>query len=172
MGLDGFEFFQLQWNNIFHTIKFDVNFPSIHLKSENFKFDLSRFLGATVSTQCDGVLDVELLDLRANGSFVLRPSGLANGVHVMRWNIDWQLGKAVSQITGIGGNKHVEKVINFIIQDSLQLLVNDNPEEISQFMEQLIVPPLNEVLENVAWYEITAIILGLVKDVLPVEPIC
>jgi len=43
---------------------------------------------------------------------------------------------------------------------------------VSQFMEELIVPPMNLVLENVAWYEITAIILGLVDGILPVEPFC
>ncbi|EDW11907.1 uncharacterized protein LOC6576476 [Drosophila mojavensis] len=171
VGLDSFEFSQLQWSNIFHTIKFDVSFPSIRLKAENYKFDLRRFLGATASNKCDGVFDVELLDVRANGSFVLRPSSLTNGIHVTRWNVDWQLGNAISQITGTG-SKYLEKFINSVLQDFLQLLINDNPEEISQFMEQLLVAPLNTVFGNVAWYEITAIILGLVNDVLPVEPIC
>ncbi|XP_030569895.1 uncharacterized protein LOC115769306 [Drosophila novamexicana] len=173
VGLDGFEFFQLQWNNIFHTIKFDVSFPSIQLKSAAYKLDLlGRIFGANTSLGCNGRFDLELINLRANGSFVLRPSGLTNGVHITSWNVDWQLGKTISQTTGIGGTQIVTKFINAIIQDFLELLINDNPQEVSQFMEQLIAPPMNTVLENVAWYEITAIILGLVKGVLPLEPIC
>ncbi|KAL7740393.1 hypothetical protein ACLKA6_013190 [Drosophila palustris] len=166
VGLDGFEFHTLQWSNIRHTIKFDMTFPRIQLKSSNYKLNFLSLWG-------DGVFDLELINLRAKGSFIIRPSALTHGTHIKSWKVDWQLGKSSSKITGIlGKNALVSKIFNQIIDEFLELLINDNPNEISQFMEQLIVPPMNSVLENLAWYEITAIILGLVKGVLPVEPIC
>ncbi|EDW03226.1 uncharacterized protein LOC6562120 [Drosophila grimshawi] len=167
VGLDGFEFRKLQWNNVLHTIKFDLNFPSIRLSSANYKLDiLGQFLGA------DGILDLELIDFHAKGSFILRPSGIANGVHIVRWNVDWGLGKSISRTTFSGKSKMFTKFMNLIIDDFIDLTINDNPEEVAQFMEELIVPPMNSVLANVAWYEIAAIIMGLVEGLIPVEPIC
>lgn len=121
----------------------------------------------------DGVFNLELINLRANGSFVIRPSSLKQGTHIQSWKVDWQLGKSTSKITGImGKNELVSKIFNQIIDEFLELLINDNPNEMSQFMEQLIVSPMNSVLENIAWYEIAAIIMGLVEGILPVEAIC
>lgn len=174
VGLDGFEFYTLKWNNILHTIKFDITFPRIQLKSANYKLNiLSRLLGSDLSMWGDGIFDVELTNLRANGSFILRPSSLTHGTHIKSWKVDWQLGKSTSKITGImGQNLMVSKFFSQILDEFLELLINDNPNEISQFMEQLIVSPMNAVLENIAWYEISAIIMGLVKGILPAEPIC
>ncbi|XP_060660464.1 uncharacterized protein LOC132794190 [Drosophila nasuta] len=174
VGLDGFEFFQLQWSNIRHTIKFDMTFPRIQISSSNYKLNiLSRLFGSDMSLWGDGVFDVELTDLRANGSFIIRPAAITHSTYIKSWKVDWQLGKASSRITGIlGKSQIVSKMFNKIIEDFLELLINDNPTEISEIMEQLIVPPMNDVLDNVAWYEITAIILGLVKGIIPVEPIC
>lgn len=166
MGLDGFEFYKLQWSNIMHTVKFDMTFPRIQLKSSNYKLNFLSLWG-------DGVFDLELINLRANGSFIIRPSALTHGTHIKSWKVDWQLGKSNSKITGIlGKNALVSKIFNQIIDEFLELLINDNPNEISQFMEQLIVPPVNSGLENLAWYELSAIIMGLVKGILPAEPIC
>ncbi|XP_034472489.1 uncharacterized protein LOC117780173 [Drosophila innubila] len=174
VGLDGFEFYKLKWSNIKHNIQFDMTFPRIQLNSSNYKLNiLSHLLGSDVSMWGDGVFDLELINLRANGSFVIRPSTLTQGTHIKSWKVDWQLGKSNSKITGImGKNLMVSKIFNQFIDEFFELLINDNPNEISQFMEQLIVSPMNSVLENVAWYEISAIILGLVKGILPVEPIC
>lgn len=172
-GLDSFEFYKLQWNNIFHTIKFDVTFPRIQVNSANYKMNLlGRLFGADLSMWGDGIFNLELINLRANGSFIMRPSSAVQGVYVKSWKVDWQLGEASSQTTGIMGNRYYTKFVNSIIQEFLELLINDNPQEVAEFMEQLIVPPMNGVLQHVAWYEITAIILGLVKGILPTEPIC
>lgn len=172
-GLDGYEVYKLQWSNILHTIKFDVTFPRIKLNSANYKLNiLGSLFGADLSLWGDGIFDLELINFRANGSFVMRPSSVVQGVYVKSWKVDWTLGEARSQTTGIMGNRLYTKFVNSIIQEFLELLINDNPQEVAEFMEQLIVPPMNEVLQHVAWYEITAIILGLVKGVLPNEPIC
>ncbi|ALC39606.1 CG7968 [Drosophila busckii] len=173
VGLDSFEFRQLNWNNVLHKIRFDLNFPSIKLTSSKYQLDiLSRLFGSDFSLWGDGVFDLELLNLRANGSFIIRPSGLTHGTHIKSWKVDWQLGAANSKITGIMGSRLWSKFVNDIINEFFELTINDNPEEVADFMQQLIVPPMNAALENVAWYEITAVILGLVKGVLPVEPIC
>lgn len=173
VGLDSFEFYTLKWNNIFHTIKFDVTFPRIQLNSANYKLNiLGSLFGADLSLWGDGNFDLELINFRANGSFILRPSSVTQGVHVKSWKVDWTLGEARSQTTGIMGSRLYTKFVNSIIQEFLELLINDNPQEVAEFMEQLIVPPMNEGLQHVAWYEITAIILHLVQGIIPVEPIC
>ncbi|XP_030377117.1 uncharacterized protein LOC115626009 [Scaptodrosophila lebanonensis] len=172
-GLDGFEFSKLEWNNIFHTIKFDVVLPHLKLSSSNYKLNiLAHLLGLDLSLWGDGVFDLELINLRAYGSFIIRPTSATNGVYVKSWKVVWELEEARSQTTGIMGSRVYSKVVNDLIKEFLELLINDNPDEISQFMEDLIVPPLNEVLANVAWYEITAVILGLAEGILPVEAIC
>ncbi|XP_034669151.1 uncharacterized protein LOC117902131 [Drosophila subobscura] len=172
-GLDGYEFSKLEWSNIFHTIKFDINFPRVSVSSSKYMLDiLARLFGSDFALWGDGVFSLELIDFRAYGSFIIRPTTATSGVYVKSWKVNWQLGEARSQTTGIMNSRLYTKFVNDLVKDYLELLVNDNPAEVSQFMEGLIVPPLNAVLENVAWYEITAIILGLVNGVLPVEPIC
>ncbi|XP_017108749.2 uncharacterized protein [Drosophila bipectinata] len=172
-GLDGYEISQLEWSNIRHTIKFDIKFPKISLKSSNYKLNLlAGLFGDRFSLWGDGAFDLELIDFRAHGSFIIRPTTATSGVHVQSWKVDWELGEAKSQTTGIMDSRLYSKFVNELVKEYLDILVNDNPAEVSQFMEELIVPPMNVVLANVAWYEITAIILGLVNGVLPVEPIC
>ncbi|XP_016961917.1 uncharacterized protein LOC108032551 [Drosophila biarmipes] len=172
-GLDGYEFSKLEWSNILHTIKFDINFPKISLKSSNYKLNLlARLFGGDISLWGDGVFNLELINFRANGSFVIRPKSSTSGVYVKSWKVDWELEEAKSQTTGFMNSRLYTKFVNDMIKEYLDILINDNPTEVSQFMEELIVPPMNLVLDNVAWYEITAIILGLVEGILPVEPIC
>ncbi|XP_017037322.1 uncharacterized protein [Drosophila kikkawai] len=172
-GLDGYEFSKLEWNNVLHTIKFDMNFPKISVKSSNYKLDiLASLFGSDFSLWGDGALALELINFRAYGSFIIRPKSATSGVYVKSWKVKWELGEARSQTTGIMNSRLYTKFINDLIKEYLEVMINDNPTEVSQFMEDLIVPPMNMVLENVAWYEITAIILGLVEGILPVEPIC
>ncbi|XP_016938371.3 uncharacterized protein [Drosophila suzukii] len=172
-GLDGYEFSKLEWSNILNTIKFDMNFPKISLKSSNYKLNLlARLFGGDFSLWGDGVFNLELINFRAYGSFVIRPKSATSGVYVKSWKVNWELEEAKSQTTGFMNSRLYTKFINDLIKEYLDILINENPTEVSQFMEELIVPPMNLVLENVAWYEITAIILGLVDGILPVEAIC
>ncbi|XP_052852213.1 uncharacterized protein LOC128262155 [Drosophila gunungcola] len=172
-GLDGYEFSKLVWSNIFHTIKFDINFPKISLKSSNYKLNiLARLFGGDFSLWGDGVFNLELVNFRANGSFILRPKSATSGVHVKSWKVDWELEEAKSQITGVMNSRLYSKFINDLVKEYLEVMINGSPTEVSQFMEELIVPPMNLVLDNIAWYEITAIIMGLANGILPVEPIC
>ncbi|XP_017056638.1 uncharacterized protein LOC108098324 [Drosophila ficusphila] len=172
-GLDGYEFSKLEWNNVLHTIKFDINFPKISLKSSNYKLNiLARLFGADFSLWGDGVFNLELINFRAYGKFIIRPKTATSGVYVKNWDVTWELEEAKSQTTGIMNSRLYSKFINDLVKEYLELLINDNPTEVSQFMEELIVPPMNLVLDNVAWYEIAAIIVGLVDGILPVEPIC
>ncbi|XP_068150863.1 uncharacterized protein [Drosophila tropicalis] len=172
-GLDSFDFARLEWNNILHTIKFDINFAKLDVTSANYKLDLlGRLFGADLSLWGDGEFALKLTNFRGVGSFVIRPNSLTSGVHIKSWKVDWSVGEVSSQTTGIMNSRVYSKFVNAFVKDYLELLINDNPTEISQFMEDLIVPSVNEVLEYISWYEITAIILGLADGILPVEPIC
>ncbi|XP_037960308.1 uncharacterized protein LOC119689536 [Teleopsis dalmanni] len=171
-GLDEFDVVVLSWNNVFQKLTFDFNFGSILMKSAYKMNALTSMFGPPLNFYGDGNMQLEFQNLRAYGSFKLRPS-LNGGLHAWAFKFNLELGGAKSKSTGFMNSAFYSKIFDSWIEEFLKVMFEeDNAEAMSAALENLIQPPLNSLLKNISMPELIAIILGLAGDILPKEPIC
>ncbi|XP_061396171.1 uncharacterized protein LOC133331812, partial [Musca vetustissima] len=155
-GLNEFDIVDLNWNNVLQKIKFDFKFPSILFHSSEYKLNArTSALGPSMGFHGNGVFSLELINLRASGSFKLRPN-LSGGVSVRSFNVKLELESSKSKTTGImGGSLIYNKLFNSWVEEFIALTFEeDNSEGVSHFVEELVVPPLNAALKNISLVEL------------------
>uniref|UniRef100_A0A1I8NG16 Hemolymph juvenile hormone binding protein (JHBP) n=1 Tax=Musca domestica TaxID=7370 RepID=A0A1I8NG16_MUSDO len=173
-GLNEFDIVELHWNNVLAKITFDFKFPSIWAHSDSYKLNaVTSMFGPATGFHGDGVFSLELINLRARGSFKLRPN-LSGGLMVKGFNAKLELESSKSKTTGIMGGKLIyNKLFNSWIEEFINLTFEeDNSEAVSAFVDHLVVPPLDAALKNISLVELIALITGLAQDVVPTEAIC
>ncbi|XP_073825961.1 uncharacterized protein [Musca autumnalis] len=173
-GLNEFDIVELHWNNVLQKVTFDFKFPSVSAYSSAYKLNaITSMFGPAVGFYGNGVFSLELINLRAHGSFKLRPN-LSGGLTVWGFNTKLELGSTKSKTTGImGGSIIYNKLFNSWVEEFVNLTFEeDNSEAVSDFVEHLVVPRLNAALKNISLVELIALIMGLAQDVIPTEPMC
>ncbi|XP_013102606.1 uncharacterized protein LOC106083872 [Stomoxys calcitrans] len=170
-GLNEFDIVDLNWNNVLQKITFDFRFPSIWAKSSYKLNVLTNMLGPVMSLHGDGLFNLELINLRAHGSFKLRPN-LSGGLTVWAFNIKLDLESSKSKTTGFMDSVIYSKIFNSWAEEFIRLTFDENAEGVSDTVEYLVVPPMNKALQNISMVELVALIMGLAQDVIPSEAIC
>lgn len=171
-GLNEFDVVALSWNNILQKVTFDFRFPSILAQSSSYKLNaVTSMFGPAVGFYGNGLFQLELINLRAHGSFKLRPN-LSGGLSVWSFKVQLDLESTKSKTTGIMGSIVYTKLFNSWIEEFIHLTFDDNAEGVSDALEYLVVPPMNKALKNISLVELIALIMGLAKDVVPSEAMC
>ncbi|XP_075150489.1 uncharacterized protein LOC142224591 [Haematobia irritans] len=170
-GLNEFDIVDLNWNNVLQKITFDFKFPSILAKSSYKLNGITGVFGPIIGFHGDGLFQLELMNLRAHGSFKLRPN-LTGGLTIWSFKVKLDLETSKSKTTGIMDSVIYSKFFNSWIEEFIRLTFEDNGEAVSDALEYLVVPPLNKALKNVSMIELVALIMGLAQDVIPSEAIC
>lgn len=134
----------------------------------------TRFLDAPVHVWGDGEMNLLLRDLVIAGSFKLRPAlSTSGGLLMYAFNVEVELGSIKSTTSGFMGSKLFSKVFDELVQEFIELLINDSPDEINYALENLIVPPANKALKSVSIVQLLGLILGLAgENAIPTEPKC
>lgn len=169
-GLNEFDVVDLNWNNVFQRITYDFKFPSIQLHSSYKLNAITSTFGPAMGFYGNGLFNLELINLRAYGSFKLRPS-LTGGLTMWGFKVQLDLESSKSKTTGIMNSFIYTKLFNSWVEEFINLTFGEG-EAVSEAVEYLVVPPMNKALKNISMVELIALIMGLAKDVVPSDVVC
>ncbi|KAI8121057.1 hypothetical protein CVS40_7800 [Lucilia cuprina] len=171
IGLNEFDVVVLHWNNILRKITFEFNFPSIEAKSSYKLNSINHMFPTPVHFFGDGLFRLELVNLKAKGSFKLKPLLLSNGLVVEDFKAQLTLESSHSKSTGFMNSLLYTKLFNSWIEEFINLTFAEQAE-VSKTVEYFVVPIMNKALKNISLVELVALITGLVDVGLPTEVIC
>lgn len=131
---------------------FDFLFQNINISADKYEtdtiLDLMRELGLSVQYEGDGSLEFGLKNLRIAGVLRYKIPILWGSIKITSLKTEFSLEECNSDITGILGNGNLNQMINRQLENAVVSGLNDNSQQISDFIEDNLVPKVNKMLKG------------------------
>lgn len=153
---DGLETMEVKKLKVSYTFNKKVQFhfkfkelkASAHYLNTDTLIDLLQELGLSVRYEGSGPLAFTLEDLSIQGSFKYKMPFIFGSIKIYKFECVVGLGGVSSHLGGILGNGRFNEMINDIVEYQVPAFVNGHQQEISDRIEQFIVPLVNERLKG------------------------
>ncbi|KAM7352102.1 uncharacterized protein ACRADG_004740 [Cochliomyia hominivorax] len=151
-GLDDFKINRFKLNMLTSKVKFDFTFHNVKASADKYEtdtiLDAMRQLGLSVQYEGDGALEFGLTNLRIAGTLKYKIPILWGSIKITSLKTEITLEKCSSNITGFMGDGSINNLINRQIENFVENGVNGNKQEISDFIENNLVPKINKKLKG------------------------
>ncbi|XP_075150491.1 uncharacterized protein LOC142224593 [Haematobia irritans] len=151
-GLDNFKIQKFKLNMFTSKITFDFLFKNIVASASKYEtdtiLDAMRQLGLSVEYEGDGTLDFGLKNLRIAGTLKYKLPILWGSIKITSLKTQITLESCTSEITGFMGDGSINRMINRQIENFVEMGINNNQAEISDFIEDNLVPKVNKMLKG------------------------
>lgn len=151
-GLDKFKIQKFKLNIITSKITFDFLFQNINASANKYEtdtiLDLLKQLGLSVQYEGDGSLEFGLKNLRIAGVLKYKIPILWGSIKITSLKTEFSLEQCTSDITGLLGDGSLNKMMNRQIENLVESGINNNSQEISDFIENNLVPKVNKILKG------------------------
>ncbi|XP_013102615.1 uncharacterized protein LOC106083878 [Stomoxys calcitrans] len=151
-GLDNFKIKQFKLNMFTSKIKFDFLFKNIAASASKYEtdtiLDAMRQLGLSVQYEGDGTLGFGLKNLRVAGTLKYKMPILWGSIKITSLKTQITLESCESEIGGFMGDGSINRMINRQIENFVEKGINNNQDEISDFIEDNLVPKVNKLLKG------------------------
>ncbi|KAI8121097.1 uncharacterized protein LOC111689836 [Lucilia cuprina] len=151
-GLDDFKINRFKLNMFTSKVKFDFLFRNVKASAAKYEtdtiLDAMRQLGLSVEYEGDGSLEFGLKNLRIAGTLKYKIPILWGSIKITSLKTEITLEKCTSDITGFMGDGSINRMINRQIENFVEMGVNGNTQEISDFIENNLVPKVNKMLKG------------------------
>ncbi|XP_073821849.1 uncharacterized protein [Musca autumnalis] len=151
-GLDDFKINKFKLNIITSKITFDFTFKNIDASASKYDtntiLDAMRQLGLSVQYEGEGTLGFGLKNLRIAGTIKYKIPILWGSIKITSMKTEISLESCTSEITGFMGNGAVNRMINQQIENIVVMGINNNQNEISNLIEETLVPKVNKILKG------------------------
>ena len=151
-GLDNFKIQKFKLNIITSKVTFDFLFKNINISADKYEtdtiLDLMRQLGLSVQYEGDGSLEFGLKNLRIAGVLRYKIPILWGSIKITSLKTEFSLEECNSDITGILGDGSLNKMINRKLESAVVSGLNDNSQQLSDFIEDNLVPKVNKILKG------------------------
>lgn len=156
-GLDKIEIKKFSVGVIFKHVKFHFIFKELRFRSlydTNTFVDFMKQLGFDVRYEGEGSIDFSLKHLEIKGSFKYKMPMLWGSMKIYKFNCVVTLRDCDSNIqAGILGTGKLNRKFNDVIEKTVLSAINDNQQQISDKIEEIVVPRVNDVLKgHKFWY--------------------
>ncbi|KAL5281733.1 hypothetical protein ACFFRR_005214 [Megaselia abdita] len=156
-GLDKFVINKFSIGVIFKTVKFDFTFRELRFRSKYYTdtfVDLMQQLGFDVRYEGEGSVDFSLKHLQIKGSFKYKMPMFWGSMKIYKFNCVVTLRDCDSDIQiGLLSTGVLSRKFNNMIEKAVLSSINDNQKEISDKIEEMVVPRVNAVLKgHKIWY--------------------
>ncbi|TMW43510.1 hypothetical protein DOY81_011409, partial [Sarcophaga bullata] len=145
-GLDDFKIQKFKLNVITSKVTFDFMFQNINISADKYEtdtiLDFMRQLGLSVQYEGDGSLEFGLKNLRIAGVLRYKIPILWGSIKITSLKTEFSLDECTSDITGILGDGNLNQMINRQLESAVVLRLNDNSQQISDFIEDNLYPKL------------------------------
>lgn len=165
-------------------ITFDFTFNNILATAQHYEtntlIDALKQLGLSVEYEGDGTLLFGLTKLRIAGTLKYKIPILWGSIKITSLKTQVSLEKCTSEIDGFMGTGAVNRMINRQIENFVEMGINNNQQEISDMIEDTLVPKVNKMLKGNDFWTLIDMIFGdsdekeddpiVVKCVPPADP--
>ncbi|XP_030377316.1 uncharacterized protein LOC115626179 [Scaptodrosophila lebanonensis] len=157
-GLDEMEIKKMKVSYTFSKkVQFHFNFKELkatsHVLNTDTFVDLMRELGLSVRYEGTGPLAFTLENLSIQGQFKYKMPFIFGSIKIYKFECVVALGGVKSSIGGILGNGSINEMINDMIEYEVPAFINGRQKEISEKIESIFVPLVNEKLKgHKVWY--------------------
>lgn len=156
-GLDKFLINKFSIGMVFKTVKFNFSFQEIRFRSlfdTNTFLDAMKKFGIDVRYEGAGDIDFSLKHLNLKGSFKYKMPLFWGSMKIYKFNCVVTLRDCDSNIhLGLLGDGDLSRTMNNVIEQTVLSTINDNQKEISDKIEDMVVPRVNAVLKgHKIWY--------------------
>ncbi|XP_034100883.1 uncharacterized protein LOC117565744 [Drosophila albomicans] len=158
---DGLETMEIKKMKVSYTfskkVKYHFNFKelkaSAHVLNTDTLIDLLKELGLSVRYEGTGPLSFSLENLSIQGQFKYKMPFIFGSIKIYNFECVVGLGGVTSHIGGILGNGRINEMINDIIEYEVPAFVNGRQKQISDKIESIFVPLVNDKLKgHKVWY--------------------
>ncbi|XP_061389269.1 uncharacterized protein LOC133324443 [Musca vetustissima] len=152
-GLDDMEIKKLKVSYTFNKkVKFHFNFKELKAKASVLNtdtfVDLMRELGISVRYEGSGPMEFALENLSLQGQFKYKMPFIFGSIKIYKFECTVTLGGVRSNIGGILGNGRINEFVNDQIDYLVPAIINGNQRKISDTIEQVIVPRVNQMMKG------------------------
>lgn len=151
-GLDQFKIQKFKLNMFTSKVTFDFLFTNIKASATKYEtdtiLDAMRQLGLSVEYEGDGALGFGLRNLRIAGVLKYKIPILWGSMKITSLKTTITLEKCTSEIEGFMGDGSVNRMINRQIENVVEKGINNNQKEISDLIEETLVPKVNKMLKG------------------------
>uniref|UniRef100_A0A1L8EG06 Putative juvenile hormone binding protein in insects n=1 Tax=Haematobia irritans TaxID=7368 RepID=A0A1L8EG06_HAEIR len=174
-GLDKFKINKFKLNIITSKITFDFLFQDINASATKYEtdtiLDLLQQLCLSVQYEGDGFLEFGLKNLRIAGVLKYKIPILWGSIKITSLKTEISLEQCTSDITGLLGDGSLNKMINRQIENLVVSGINNNSQEISDFIEDNLVPKVNKILKGNDFWTLIDIIFSSTEGESEDDPI-
>ncbi|XP_011181196.2 uncharacterized protein LOC105211472 [Zeugodacus cucurbitae] len=132
---------------VFHFVFRELK-ATAHVYNTDTFLDMMRGLGMSVRYEGSGPLQFALEDLSIEGQFKYKMPLFWGSIKIYKFEAKVSLGGVRSNIGGILGSGKLNRFLNDKIEDIIPNFINGNQKEISDHIENIIVPRLNAYLKG------------------------
>lgn len=159
-GLNDFDIDEMKINAITSKVNFRFIFRNVNVDTQ---YDLRLLLkkaGFTINMVGSGPAKFAIKNMDVKG--VLKYSlGLVSGkLKLKTLNIRTQIGEVESDIEGIMGEGGINEKMNEALAEIVEVAVNENEDMITETIESLTVPIVNNALDDMTLAEVIAVVVG------------
>lgn len=156
-GLNEFEVRVMNTNLILSRLKFEFNFASLNVTTQ-YKADV----GANYRMARDGGAFMALEDLNISGHIKYSTGivGSNNFLRIKEINVNVVTGNVVSNIENLSKYRILNKKINEVIEEFINLTINDNTEFFAEWLDSTVTPICNDLIGERTIKDIIDIITG------------
>ncbi|XP_036344450.1 uncharacterized protein LOC118753847 [Rhagoletis pomonella] len=163
-GLDDFKINKFKLNIVLSKITFDFTFRNIRASAPQYAtntiLDALNQLGVSVQYEGDGSLDFSLKNLRVSGTLKYKIPLLWGSIRITSLKTKIALEGCDSNITGILGESKLNELLNRRLENAVISGINDNQNQISESIENTVVPRVNALLKGNDFWDILDKILN------------
>lgn len=156
-GLDNFKIKKFTLNLIKRRIQFDFLFKKIKFTGKyttDTLLNAMNSLGIKLRYEGKGDLDLSLEKMSLKGELKYKLPVLFGSAKITEFYALLTIEKCKSNISELGGNGKLNRLLNDKIESSIVDGINDNQDDISAKMEEMFVPKVNKALKGINFWDI------------------
>lgn len=149
-GLNEFDIEEMKVNAITSKVTFKFNFRDVNVDT---KYDLEMLLkkfGFTINLIGAGHAKFAIRDMVIWGSLKYSLGVLSGKLKLKSLEVRTHLGEVDSEIGGLLGDGSVNEKMNEYIAEVVETVINENEDLIAETIENVALPAVNSVLEEVS----------------------
>ncbi|XP_054745190.1 uncharacterized protein LOC129249411 [Anastrepha obliqua] len=147
-GLNEFEIDEMKINAITSKVTFRLIFSNVNVDTQ---YDLSAILkkaGFTINLVGNGQAKFAVKNIDISGTIKYSLGILSGKLKLKTLSISTHIGEVESDIQGILGSAGINEKMNEMLEEVVQLAVNENEETITETIESIALPKVNNFLND------------------------
>ncbi|EDW03223.1 GH10611 [Drosophila grimshawi] len=155
-GLNDFDIDEMKVNAITSKVTYKFNFRDVNVDTTYDMDMLLKKYGFTIKMIGAGHAKFAIKDMTIWGTLKYSLGVISGKLKLKSLDVRTHLGEVDSEIEGMLGDGNVNEMMNEYLAEAVEMAINENEDMIAETIEQIALPAVNSVLEEVSIGDIIA----------------